>query len=75
MMLAETILLSILVSLADCQCSGDRTSGDYTASWNVRTGGTSVQFNVSVPALLNTWVAIGFSSSGNMVSEKAVLIQ
>ena len=67
----QIIVLASLVMFASAQCSGTwspSATSSYVLSWIVSDDGLSVDFNVSVTTGANTWVAVGFSATRNMVS-------
>ncbi len=63
--LIRACLISLLIALGECQCTGSRQNGDYRMSWNAYGG--VVQFDVSVTTDNGTWIALGFGSQPSMV--------
>ena len=71
MQFLQIILLASLVMFASAQCNGTWSpspGSSYVLSWEVSDDGLSVDFNVSVTTAANTWVAVGFTGTRNMVS-------
>ena len=71
----QFIVLASVVMFASAQSNGIWSSSptsSYVLTWVVSDDRLSVDFNVSVTTAANTWVAVGFSATQNMVSINAL---